>query len=332
MVRNQASNIIGRLGPQTPARYRSKSVQRPVDALREQGFQVKVLEGDVTLLRELAAYLPPHPSHGSPGGIVLNLATGVQGHGRFSHVPAMLELAGIPYTGPGPVAHARLTDRFALLTLLGEAQVSVPRCRTVSDPLAFVDLDFPLAVRPRLEPDASRIVVRNRSRLQAAIREIRRAHAQPAVVEEIVRGRRILACLLGNERIECLPLLEDSEDERTRVCPAPLDAAQAEKVRECARNAFVAAGCRDYARIDLRLSSFGEPFVLDVRWVDLFDRRGAFVTAAAAAGYTFPNLMRRIVDEAAHRYLASAPARTEDARAAEGTKVVSLAERRAAAE
>ncbi|HEX6852725.1 MAG TPA: 7TM domain-containing protein [Candidatus Polarisedimenticolaceae bacterium] len=333
VVRNQeSSRFIGRLGPRTPAKYLSKSVQRPVDALRAQGFRVKVLEGDVTLLRELAAYLPPDPRRGSPGGIVLNLATGVQGRGRFAHVPAMLELAGVPYTGPDPLAQAQLTDRFVLMTLLGEAQVSVPRCRTVSDPKAFVDLDFPLAVRPRFEPDASRIVVRNRERLQAAIREIRRHHAQPAVVEEIVRGRRILASVLGNESLECLPLLEDSEDERTRICPAPLDETQAERVRECARLAFAAAGCRDYARIDIRLSPFGEPFVLDIRWVDLFDRRGAFVTAAAAAGYTFPALMRRIIDEAARRCLGAATVRTGSAPDASAAKVVSLAARRSAAE
>lgn len=303
VVRNQeSSGVIGRFGARSPSRYRGRSVQRPVDALREQGFQVKVLEGDMTLLRELQGYLPWNQRRNAPGGLVFNLASGVQGEGRFSHVPAMLEMAGIPYTGPGPIAHARLADRVALLTLLDDALVTVPRHRSASDPMEFVDLDFPLSVCPRYEPDAPAIVVRNRERLQKAIRAIRRGHGQPAVVEEIVRGRRILASVVGNEILEVLPLVEIEGDEGRKSCPAELDEGQAERIRECARTAFRAAGCRDYARIDLRVTPFGEPYVLDIRWVDLFDRRGAFVLAAESAGYTFAALMRRIVDEAARRY------------------------------
>jgi D-alanine-D-alanine ligase len=324
--------VIGGLGAKAPAKYRRLSVQRPVDALREQGFQVKVLDGDVTLLRELQRYLPPDPARGTPGGIVLNLATGVQGEGRFGHVPAMLELAGIPYTGPGPGGHAQLADRFVLLTLLEQADVAVPRCRLVSDPSMSLDLDLPLSVRPRLEPDAGRTIARDRRRLQAAVRRVRRAYGQACVVEEVVHGRRILVSVLGNETLECLPLVEDAAD-GTRICPAHLDDATAERVRTCARKSFAATGCRDYARIEVRVSPFGEPIVVDVRWVDLFERRGAFVTAATEAGYTFPALMRRIVDEAAQRYLALAAAHRPAIAGSDRTsEITSPATRRAAAD
>jgi len=331
VVRNRMSqDVIGRLGPPAPSRYRKHSVQRPVDALRDQGFKVRVVEGDMTLLHELNRFLPPDPGSDSPGGIVLNLATGVQGHGRFSQVPAMLEMAGVAYTGPDPVAHAHLADRFALLTQLGLADVSVPGHVVISDPTATVDLEFPLAARPRFEPDASKIVVRDGKSLNAAVRKIRGDYAQPTVVEEIVRGREIRVSLLGNETIECLPLLEYSAKESSKACPAPLDAAHAERVRECARKAYRAAGCRDYARIDIRLSRFGEPRVIDVKWADLFARRGSFVQAAEAAGYDFPTVMRRIVEEAAKRYVAGAAERAEREETGKSS-VVSLAERRAAA-
>ena len=329
VVRNQDSKFVGRLGPEAPAKYRELSVQRPVDALREQGFRVKVFEGDVTLLRELASFLPPNPRSGTPGGLVLNLATGVQGEGRFSHVPAMLEMAGVPYTGPGPVAHGLLADRFALMTLLEQASVPVPQCRVISDPEEPLDLGFPLVVRPRLEPDAARIVVRSRETLRAAVREFRRHYARPTVVEQVVRGRKIHASILGNGSLECLPLVEPSDKAGVKICPATLEDAHAERLRECARRAYLAAGCRDYARVDVRLSPFGEPFVVDIRWADVFDRRGAFVLAAETAGYTYPALIRRIVDEAARRYLAVATARAESADTGEKSAVVAVAERRA---
>ena len=332
VVRNRDSTgCVGRLGVPAPGKYGKHSVQRPVDALREQGFQVKVLEGDMTLLRELGGVLPPNASRGTPGGIVLNLATGMQGEGRFSHVPAMLEMAGIPYTGPGPIALARLADRSTLLALLAQASIPVPRWQVISDPGETVSLDFPLSVRPRFEPDAPKIVVRRRKTLRAAVREIRRHYAQPTVVEQVVHGRKIHASLLGNGALECLPLVESGETDG-KTCPAPIEEAQAERLRETVRKAYAIAGCRDYARIDVRLSAFGEPVVVDIRWVDVFERRGAFVSAAAEAGYTFPALMRRIVDEAAKRYLAAASARTVAPETGADAAVVTLAERRAAAE
>jgi D-alanine-D-alanine ligase len=104
------------------------------------------------------------------------------------------------------------------------------------------------------------------------------------------------------------------------------------RIRACARRAFAAAGCRDYARVDVRLSTRGEPVVVDVRWADLFERKGPFLTAAQAAGYTLPTLLRRILDEAARRYVASASEEPKPAKRVKDSNVVSLAERRAAAE
>jgi D-alanine-D-alanine ligase len=333
VVRNHDSNgFIGRLGPQAPRRYRKRSVQRPVDALRGQGFEVKVLEGDMTLLKELASYLPPEPRRGTPGGLVLNLATGVQGEGRLAHVPAMLEMAGIAYTGPGPVAQAHMADRLMLLNVLGQASLTVPWCRVIFEDAVPVDLEFPLAVRARYEPDGGRIVVRKARGLSTAVREIRRTYGQPAVAEEVVQGRRIHVALLGNETIECLPLVESPPEAEARLCPAPLDEAEMKRIRACARRAFAAAGCRDYARVDVRLSTRGEPVVVDVRWADLFERKGPFLTAAQAAGYTLPTLLRRILDEAARRYVASASEEPKPAKRVKDSNVVSLAERRAAAE
>ena len=332
VVRNRASRgIIGRLGNPAPDKYRRGSVRPQMRALRDQGFDVRVLEGDMTLLRELSRFMPPDPRRRSPGGIVLNLATGVQGAGRFAQVPAMLELAGVAYTGPDPVAHARLSDRLALLTLLQQEGVAVPRHVAISDPGQPVDFEFPLVVGPRFEPDARKIVARDRASLEAAIREVGRLYGQPAVVEEIAGGREIRVALLGNDPIECLPLVENSMREGTRVCPAQLDEPVAERVRECARQAFRAAGCRDYARIDIRLSRSGVPRVVDVKWGPLLARRGTFAQAAEAAGCTFAALMRRVVDEAARRYLSRAPARPGRG-GARDSSVVSLADRRAAAE
>jgi D-alanine-D-alanine ligase len=148
------------------------------------------------------------------------------------------------------------------------------------------------------------------------------------VVETLIRGRRINVALLGNHVLECLPLVERLPGGGGQTCPAQLDEADVNRIRAVAHKAFWAAGCRDYARIDIRLSIADEPVVIDVKSVDLFARQGAFLTAAQAAGYGFGDVTRRILTEAARRYLPS-PYQPRDSR--DAGSVVSLAERRTAA-
>lgn len=307
VVRNrEPGRVINWLGPRAPAEHASTSVQRQVDALRDEGFEVRVFEGDIGLFTDLQEWMPPDPRTRRPGGIVFNLATSVQGASRFCHVPAMLELAGVPYTGPDPLGHAHIADRYALMTLLGRAQVPVPRHVLVVDTAAVVDIEFPAAARPRFEPDASRIVLRNRDGLRRAVQSIRTSYGQPALVEQIVLGRKLSVFVVGNVALECLPVLEHGGNGKERTQVAALGAPLLEQVLACARAAFRAAHCRDYARIDVRLTERNEPIVIDVRWLFSFARGDAFDRAAQAAGYSLGTLLRRFVNEAAARHGATA--------------------------
>jgi D-alanine-D-alanine ligase len=302
VVRNRsATSVIGRLGLAASPASRTQSSQVIIEALRGQGFTVQAFEGDMSLLHGLHGFLPTDPLTGAPGGIVLNLAAGFQGRGRSCHLPAMLEMAGVAYTGPDPIVHARLLDRYALMTLLRKAGVPTPRFRLLERASDEIDdLRFPLVARPRYEPDAGRIVVEDRDALVKAVRRIARVFAQETMVESLEKGREVRVSFLGNDPTECLPLLEVAGDRRT--CPAAIDDAAAERVRECARDAYIAVGCRDYARIDIRLTAAGKPQVIGVHAVGLFARKGSFAQSAQAAGYGFDELMRRVVEVAWKRY------------------------------
>ena len=303
--------LLGRRGPwrvavvhsraaASPAR-RTQSLQVIMDALRSQGFTVRAFESDMSLLDGLQAFLPSPAPGRVPGGIVLNLAADFQGMGRPAQLPALLESAGVPYTGPDPAVHARLVDRYALLSALRSAGISTPRFRLLaraSDDAG--DLGFPLIARPRYEPDSGRSVVENREALARAVQRTARLFSQETLVEAFEKGRELRASLLGNDPIECLPLLELSPE--SRVCPAALDEALAERVRACARDAYIALGCRDYARVDMRLNEAGGLQVIGVRAVGVFARMGSFADSAEAAGYTFDTLMRRVIEIAWKRY------------------------------
>jgi D-alanine-D-alanine ligase len=301
VVRNRTNTgVIGRLGAVASTRHRAQSVQFIVESLRARGYTVGVFEGDMSLLQELHAFLPTDTLTSTPGGIVLNLAAGFQGQGRSCHLPAMLEMAGVAYTGPDPIVQARLLDRFALLTLLRQARVPTPRFRLVASAADDLgEVRFPLMARPRYEPDAGRIVVRDRKGLEKAVVRIMKKFDQPVLLESLEKGTEFRVSLLGNETVECLPLLQIVGNRR--VCPARIHETLAERIRACARAAYVAVGCRDYARVDIRLIA-GRPQVIGIHSLGIFARLGSFAQSAQEAGYSFGELMQRIVDVAWKRY------------------------------
>jgi D-alanine-D-alanine ligase len=177
-----------------------------------------------------------------------------------------------------------------------------PFCIMTSPQDADHGLRYPLVVKPRYEPSYALRIAERRRQLEKAVEVVLRRFRQEVLVEEHVRGRFISAALLGNDPVECLPLVELDAAAGRRICPAPLDDAVAERIRDLAHTTFLACHCRDFARVDLRLDAANQPYVLEVGSIGILDRGGAFALAASQAGYSFPDLVRRLVDIARERY------------------------------
>lgn len=216
----------------------------------------------------------------------------------------MLELAGVAYSGPDPVSQANLLDRYVLLSLLQDAGINVPRFALANAASATINsLEFPISVKHRHDPDIRSIRVRNHKALEKAAGKVMQASLKPALLEEKTRGRGFRVSLIGNEQLECLPLLElGSATGESKSCPAELDDSTADLIREIAYNAFKASGCRDYARVDVRLSEDGEITVVSIHWDGVLARRGSFIRSAEAAGYSYAQVIHRIIDTASARY------------------------------
>src|SRR5262249_12416092 len=107
VVWNSGKNgVINRFGPSCRERYAKRHIEMVVAALEASGHTVACCEGDKMLLTELERFIPSCATTGRPTGMVFNMAYGIQGESRYTHVPAILEMAGIPYTGSGPLGHA----------------------------------------------------------------------------------------------------------------------------------------------------------------------------------------------------------------------------------
>jgi D-alanine-D-alanine ligase len=289
--------------------------------LREGGHDVLVVEGDKNLIRTLEDLMPP-AAGGSPGGMVFNMAYGIQGDCRYTHVPAMLEMAGVPYTGSTPLGHALSLDKVVTKQLLIQAGVPTPPFRVMVTGTESVDgLRFPLVVKPRHESTSFGLaLVNDTAALALAVQTTVEAYRQAALVEEYVEGREFCVGLLGNDDVECFPVLEQDFDgcevrmmthaykfhgadrEPRKMCPAPIDRATEGVLHEMAAATFHACHCRDYARVDFRMDQAGRAWVLEINSMASLGAGGSYVAAAVAAGHTYSGLVNRILDVARARY------------------------------
>ncbi len=342
VVRNRNNEgVLTQLNQPSLEKYGRRSVQNVMDALRAGGHTVKVVEGDMTMLRKLQKFMPPDPETGLPTGMVFNMSYGIQGEGRYEHVPAMLEMAGIPYTGPGPRSHAISLDKVISKLLMEKAGIPTPKFCTLSKTKRDLDgLRYPLIVKPRHESTSNGLeLVHDYQALESAADVIVNHYKQEALVEEYIDGREIAVGLLGNDPIEMLPIVEldfgdrplkimtradkfhKTPDEPQKICPASLSQAQIGRLKEVALDVYRLCKCKDYARVDIRLDSNGNPYVLEINSMTTLGRGGGYVMSAQVAGYSFEELICHIIDVAHQRYFGRPAPREEAAlQTTEGTK------------
>src|SRR5215831_13530779 len=164
-------------------------------------YRPLVCEGDKSLLATLQAFMPPDPQQ-NPTGMVFNMAYGIQGNCRYTHVPAMLEMAGVPYTGSTPLGHALALDKVITKRLLREAGIPTPNYRVLRGPEDSAEgLHFPVVVKPRHESTSFGLqLITEPAAVGAAVEAIVANYQQEALVEEYVAGREVCVALLGNDR------------------------------------------------------------------------------------------------------------------------------------
>ncbi len=263
--------------------------------------------------------------------LVLNLCESLAADSRGEMVvPCLLDLLGIPYTGSPALALGLALHKDKAKELLRARNIPTPEFRLVecAEDLVTVDLPFPLIVKPAREDASVGVtfdsVVNDRQALGRAVLEVLRTFQQPALVERFIAGREIYVPVLGNSPRRALPLSEihfgQAFQDRPKIVsyaakwlpespecldspagPCSLPPKLEEKVVAVAGRAFAALGCRDYGRVDLRVTPAGEPFVIDINPnCDLHPTAG-FAKAAAAAGIDYPALAQRLVEIALER-------------------------------
>lgn len=317
----ESTNVINLFGVPNKEKIGLKTIQRIVDALKAGGRRVTAFEADKDVIPRLEEFMP-RVVKGERPGMVFNLSYGIQGQARYTHVPSILEMMGIPYVASGPLAHSLALDKVVTKMILQQVGLPTPAFAVLDAPsFAMPDLPFPLIVKPKNEAVSFGLqVVHDEQELRAAAEVLFREYGQAVLLEQYVPGREVNVGLLGNSPPEALPPVElgfgeggpdiyTYEDKTGRsgrqitlTCPAPIGPELTERAQDLARRAFTAIGCYDCARVDMRLDEAGHLYILEINSLPSLGPRGSYVRAAEEVGLDYPALCNRLVEVASARY------------------------------
>ncbi len=283
-------------------------------ALHDLGHRVVLLGAAEDLVRT--------PPSAETIELVFNLAEGRSGRCREAWVPTLLDLYRIPYVGSDALALSLGLDKVMCKRLAVAAGLATPPWLSIAHPRdlpTVIPLAFPVIVKPRAQGSGIGIdagaVVENRAALVRRAAWLYDRWPEPILIETFIPSGELTVCVIGNDPPVAYPAIQRPLDVRTRlschvvkspvsVWEAPLELSEAldAEARRMTLAMFEALGCRDVARVDLRVDAHGRVLFLEINPLPSYDPDGSIGLLAEHLGITYPQLIGRVV-EAAHARL-----------------------------
>jgi D-alanine-D-alanine ligase len=321
--------------PPRKRKGQKKRKKKPVKHDREEIFEAleklghepsyHVLDGRPQSLLSLAK---------SGADLIFNLTESYAGDDtKEMHVAAFLDILDIPFTGAGPHAVILAQDKSIAKKMFAFYGIKSPYFATAYRGTIdhAHDIAFPLIVKPTSEDGSIGIgadaVVNSVKELMERISYIQSEFDSPALIEEYIEGREIYAAILGSyESAHALPLVEldlsrlpkgvpriasqdvkfEKDTEAYKLTKSAiaedLDEETETRLTEIAIKAYRAVKLRDYGRIDMRLSSKGEIYVIEANPNPWLSSGQEFAMAARKSGLSYTQMIGEIVDLAMARY------------------------------
>lgn len=264
--------------------------------------------------------------------LVFNLCESVYGNTCWEmNVPALLDLFRFPYTGSPPLPLGLCQDKGKVKDILFSHGILTPRYKIFDRGANHIKGNaFPMIVKP-LHEDGSLGISRNSvvfddEALRKQIEYVIEKYRQPALIEEYIEGRELNAGLLEtNGKIGVLPISEidysefpegipricgyeakwvtdSAEYQKSKpVCPAPIDRVMQKRVEQVALRVFKLFGCRDYARVDIRIDRDGKIYVLEVNPNPDISPQSGMARAIKVQGMTYTEFIGGILERALKR-------------------------------
>ncbi|MFZ1984541.1 MAG: D-alanine--D-alanine ligase [Desulfatitalea sp.] len=237
-------------------------------------------------------------------------------YGEDGTVQGLLELLDIPYQGAGVLGSALAMNKLAAKQMYERAGIPMPpylavrRGETVSAERFVERLGLPLVVKPAVGGSSIGMsIVRSADQVAGALAK---AFEQDGtvLVESYIKGVEITASVLGNDRLDALPLIEIVPDAShdffdyvakytagasQEICPARISPVLTEKAQSYARMAHEALFCKGYSRTDMLVRG-DDIFVLETNTIPGMTPTSLLPQAAQAAGISFAQLLDRLIE------------------------------------
>lgn len=267
--------------------------------------------------------------------LVFNIAEGARGADREAQLPAMMEMLGIPYTGPKPLAYALELNKAKAKEIFLANNIPTPAWRVINTANDQVKWPFtyPAIVKPIGEGSSKGIMaknfVKNFSELKKITSELLKKFEQPALIEEYLPGREFTVAMIG-EPLRPLPIIEITFQELPKgmpkfdhfeakwlydnpqkgvdplICPAKTSRHLKKQIEQVSLNACQALEMTDFARVDIRLDKKGIPNVIEINCppgiIPDPTENSRFPRAARAAGIDYNKMIEIILRSACKRY------------------------------
>ncbi|OGZ28671.1 MAG: hypothetical protein A2931_03590 [Candidatus Niyogibacteria bacterium RIFCSPLOWO2_01_FULL_45_48] len=294
-------------------------------ALREAGFNVRTLGLRRTNSKTSALIEEMKPD------LVFNLCEVLYNHPHKAltemYVAGWLELMKLPYTGSPPLSLGISLNKMRCKQILKTSGLPIPPSITVQvgEKPNLEPITPPFIVKPLREDGSFGItkdsVVETPQEVEEKVTMIHEKYSQPALVEEFIDGREFTVAVIDNPpRVLGIGEVDFSKipakDPKILSYgikwaknglgvglkfPAQIETALKNRIEKISLKAFRALGCRDYARIDIRISENRRPYILEVNPNPDLSPDEEFGLASEKAGITYESLIKEIAENAVRR-------------------------------
>jgi D-alanine-D-alanine ligase len=271
-----------------------------LEGLRNRGVQAEAVDGIAALVAGLV---------GKRFDRVFNILHGQRGGGEDGVVQGLLEAFGIPYTGSDVLGSALSMDKIRTKQVWIAMNLPTPRYLRIgpADDIATAarSLGLPIVVKPASEGSSVGVSrVKTDAQLADAVTLARRYPGE-LLMEQLIEGDEYTVAVLGDEALPSIRIVPAGEyydyhakyvAETTQyICPGLEGQAEAE-MGALALEAFRAAGCRGWGRVDVMRDISGRNFLLEINTSPGMTSHSLVPKAARAVGIEFDELVWRILE------------------------------------
>lgn len=238
-------------------------------------------------------------------------------NGEDGTVQGALALAGIPVIGCGVLSSALCMDKELSHRVAAQQGVSVPRSYRLEKPYDTLtvwtyakSLGYPLFVKPVRSGSSYGIAMVEREEEVIPAVEQAFAHDTMVILEEAIQGREVGCAVLGTKtlltgEVDEIALSQGFFDFTEKYTlktsqiyvPARISREDSERIKKTARTIYQALGCSGFARVDMFLTEDGRLYFNEVNTIPGFTTHSRFPNMLKAAGYTFEEMIERILEE-----------------------------------